>query len=1751
MSAISLKINTPYGKVLTVQTTLADSVLDIKKKITKLTGTPVRHQTLYTSKKDKLDNNLRGGQLKFSNNDTLILGDAGMYTMMPTGTVPDYNTLSVMTEAARSKRRIPQSNITQPAEVKQQQQMLGLEFLTPPFELSDEVAGDLIGDKFWPNYGLMGYWTWHKQMDTNGWLPKWGIVPKIAQFMTQLTTLGFMAPASDNRLKKLIRWFTTDDPISWKYITGQSYWYAPGRSEDDILHEWKLNYAKGNYFTPSSIATGLNVIANYARDMSLIVLPTIDDLFIVTGQDTNRQIIDILKTTQADFKAMKDQNIIDFNYYEWDKSGEGYFPSNYYSMTFLVNYKAGHSRSVATLVHNTIITLKDRSGKIVDQFVKLFDEADLWSRLQPPDRNSYRDADNSRTPQNQSKFDNPFQETTQIKFGMKDFLFHPVKDETDKRGKGWRWSFNGSDLNIIIGNANGVSLFDMDKYFTAKGLDKTDFPVGKLIGIPYQAPTSHFNHIIDYFLKINMKNNANWVRLRKPLSTEENKYRTIIINEDNSVKTIKLYAEQLDKASSHNLSDKEIKRKSIQLIDNVETLYQKQNAFIKTDKHNFANIVPFPAVIAPGLLGLYWAMGPAAAQPVYVGTIQPFITNIDNLNRDLKATIVNNQGDINNVDHITLVTHLQTLSAQVANFGREISHLMDPAPASAQNYKDKAKDLWNESQIMNSLSLQFTPKTSTQQTNELQTLTGRFINFRAQFGAPLNGYIMQLEGLGANVKTQYKIVPITISDLKKDLTNLGELFNMIQLFGPDYMQLILNAGPQDKPVSIGLAMGQLEVIGDAILEVKKLYNKLHNIHTRVIPPATAPLVASDTQINQKITQINGLYSQVLKTHDPQYVNENSIFYGLGWMSNEYKFPGLGGGAVTLNASDIGQLAAAQIIYKSEGVLMMETLLGYLQNPFRAPIRWLSGAPKITPIRLLGKKNMFGAPIRWLTTKSNQEATKDILVKFVMDEIDNTDLITEGVLKLIRIVHPTSSKWSRSFGTWTVTEHSNLLKKFIHDVRVNSAAPVTIPATAIAQGAQNPIRTAGGGALVMYGGCSQCGVASSAPQTGGGCGCEGGGKDFNVKAMVQGGGANGVIGTPDVPGIVRYQIDPNKVNDAIDKLIMTLISKENAQKEAKSFEFGDELSKLISGREFEQGVLVPLSSMTSLAKRVRWLSRDGNKQLVKLLLPKLYTEAISKNKRDVLIGAIDAFVGYFEPTGTKKYSKAAQAFNALGIREQFMTTMTNNPDAGTSATRALVDRLLLIGEGSGIESAVSADDVEKNLNRYLNQLSVIPGDDRKRNFITKRAQSFQLAWVKYTQQFGGDEDAVTKKLSKLINMFREFRDEKPNLIETFMVTAMNSPRGGGNVSDAVNALMSELVGAKLALPSKYGYDPAATLTGRRDSAYSSSPGSKAAKDKLEADNSEKRNRDAEKKIATSESEFDRIMNWIDNTAELLTNKMSEYEAEFNREAGRIRQVRGGTSEVRRAEAAFRKLKTSKDREYAKEIRKATSLTSSQKTDLDRKWKRVKDNLATDFAAQIRDFKSAISHNATLAKAGLRPDSQKNLWDWGKDKVLGRPSVSDYKGLQRKAGLRLPGQTGDRRSFQDILGQRQTGRPALPPGPIGAVPRPVSLQDLQIEATKPGFATYKDPVTGQTKTVAVTRFPMETSADYARLQKAIMTLDPAKIKQFMAKLGDVASTLPAHQAAKILDHFQRRVLNELDKYCIRQNWMLFDENLNKCV
>jgi hypothetical protein len=218
----------------------------------------------------------------------------------------------------------------------------------------------------------------------------------------------------------------------------------------------------------------------------------------------------------------------------------------------------------------------------------------------------------------------------------------------------------------------------------------------------------------------------------------------------------------------------------------------------------------------------------------------------------------------------------------------------------------------------------------------------------------------------------------------------------------------------------------------------------------------------------------------------------------------------------------------------------------------------------------------------------------------------------------------------------------------------------------------------------------------------------------------------------------------------------------------------------------------------------------------------------------------------------------------------------------------------------------------------------------------------------------------------------------------------------------------------------------------------------------------------------------------------------------------------------------------------------------------------------------EVKYKLSTSNALARYGLSPtgssSSGTGWWDWAKNKVFGGPSTTDFRGIQPKTGLGTPPGmgmgTGMRpgltpqqqmmpgRTLSGIIGQRQTGFTGMPPAPIGTLPS-IRADDLRRQISRPAFATSIDPETGKAVTMAVTQLKMESAADYKRLQTAIMSLDPAKVKEFMMKLGDIAATLPATQSAAMLEHMQRRVINELDKYCIRTSgWTLFNEDRMRC-
>ena len=1545
--------------------------------------------------------------------------------------------------------------------------------------VKSELAAKVIDNSWWKT-GFAFYDEWN--------------------YIPDATVLQNLSPSN-------VKWFLQGVSRSFK-----EQFFGTKVSDTQILEQAN----KGNFWSPFQIVDRFKVAEKLADKYTLSAVPSRDELFAIYGQEPDYEIVSgILKqpTGEEDY-------------------GSVYRPNEIYLLTYLINsLSTTSSVDFTTQPANTVFTMLSPNGeKVMKQFIKAFDGVDMWFGLKRPENTGRQ----------------TFKETVNFQIGPQEFFLSPTTYKNQLI-----WTVQHNSANLV---RNEGEYLDFGKYLKQLRKDERSWTKnGTMYGLSFRNPKLGYSKVYDYYIKVD---NTNWIRMRPPGKWRESDNPEIKIWKENEELRFTLDKTLFHRPDVETLTDEERKSQLLSIISKIEAF---QNTVNSVTQQQYQNNIP---------------------------------QNIQNSRTTLSKYIGewNRVKNLGNLGIRTIVEQAIILNEQFDNY---ITAVVTEFPDGPN--KQALQDIRTQNfQVLRPEILTLTPETAEQLTTRLQQL---------QYGLDgRNRSPYDVINVNKNLENILKFVSndksklITRTIIESYAGRLAQIYQSQTL--KNFKNKDMNAirtilsnfvgNPENSPDEIRSLMIQAEQVTDLVIEASNIAQK---IVTEFSLMGTQPQQQSG---NLTLQQINSLKNELARYANN--ANNNARFYirhrknivippsvtnktrtnvkGLGWIKNTYEIdqrggvsmvPGSGSSSVMiLDRSEIGQLAAAQIVYKSEGVLMMETLLNFLENPFKAPIRWLQNVPKsgvgVGVTRQLGNKSMFSAPIRWLSVKGNQTIVKDILVKFIMDEIDNTDLVTEGILMLLRLVHPTSSKWSRTYGNWNVSDHTKIITNFINNVSsgnssggrtqssqnsgivsgtgTGTTATSSVPPGGIPSPVSQVRPVMRGG---MKGGYSLFGGMNV--QTGGGCGCTGGSsEEFDVKKMIestsglQSGGADRF---PDVQGINRYRIDPNRVNGAVDKLILMLISKENADKERMSLDGNDSLSTLSAGKDFKSGVLDVLIGMSTLSGRTRWLQQPGNKQLVELLLTKLCTEALSANKRDALIGALDALIGLFQPTGLKKFTKSSTTFNAMGIREEYLRTVNvNSSDSCQSASRALIDRLLLTSEATIVEGAKSSDDVEKVLDQYLKQLSRQLSDDRKRNYITTRAQSFQLAWVNYVDQFLSDEISVRKKLDRFIDMFRRFRPEKPNLIQTFMVQSTAEPRGKGNIQKAVNNLVSELVGASLPEPAQFGFRPNQSLIKPERDPVVPEPGAASGVAALN-----------EQKTGQSDSEYNQMMSFIERAETDLNNRLSVYEAEFKREAARMNNKWQSQSEIRKADAAYKRDVGAKDREFTSQLRTKKSLTSSQQSELKKEWERVKNNLKGSFEGQKKLFKDEVQHNSQLAKMGLKPDSQKSWWDWAGDRLSGRAPVADYAGLQRK--MKLPGRPGDGGTFQDVFRQPQSGTSVLPPGPIGTMPPPVTMSDLRREATKPGFATYIDPATGQTKTMAVTRFPMDTPADYARLQKAIMTLDPSSIKQFMNKLGDVASTLPAQQAAQVLDHFQRRVLNELDKYCIRQGWMLFNEQLNRCV
>ena len=76
-------------------------------------------------------------------------------------------------------------------------------------------------------------------------------------------------------------------------------------------------------------------------------------------------------------------------------------------------------------------------------------------------------------------------------------------------------------------------------------------------------------------------------------------------------------------------------------------------------------------------------------------------------------------------------------------------------------------------------------------------------------------------------------------------------------------------------------------------------------------------------------------------------------------------------------------------------------------------------------------------------------------------------------------------------------------------------------------------------------------------------------------------------------------------------------------------------------------------------------------------------------------------------------------------------------------------------------------------------------------------------------------------------------------------------------------------------------------------------------------------------------------------------------------------------------------------------------------------------------------------------------------------------------------------------------------------------------------------------------------MVNPAGVQNARKAVINLQGQKLQDITATINELAGVVGAEEAAAILRRTHDRLLDELDKMCLRENYNLFDESAMQCM
>lgn len=1516
---------------------------------------------------------------------------------------------------------------------------------------------------------------------------------------------------------------------------------------------------------PAEIIEKRHIDHDIQIKLRLTQKPTIDDLFAVQGQTYENQIIQVWpsSTQNTELNTLYSGKINLSPEIENGDYGLYYFPSNIYKLSGFTalggdsDFTSGSAGSIATFRDST-------TNRIIGQYFKLFDGMDMWLGMQPPDRISYKSGAQRKS--------DPYPLNRSVVFyvGPQSFVVRGVQDE---RGGGQKWTINNEDVGIV--QSDGY-YYNIDNILRTRYTPDVYDKVGSIFGISFQSNIANFAQMEDFYLKTHSRPGASWLRLRKPFKENEDKgpFNLVVKGADVPI-TFTLKADKIHRTTTVKTGDKGRENVSKKTVDEIFNVFDRTIQFM--DAYNAVT----PTVAAERNFFSQLRGGPKTYNSVGGINLDDYVKSIERMRNEWIAQKSSaTTGSLS--DRFFAKSQKSTVFAQrlapiVRDLTRAVHNRVLGQPPFAGFVAERTIPIAGSPVLLSEI---------TNRSNKIREDAEVLFN-KAQRISSVSGGISDdlsrikeayetILKLKTNVGRQ-KLLATTLIGLVNDEparhTTQGQ-HPGIKFAGEDV------AFTDFGPVNKRLTQEEVKILHERINTIEQRFSRDGDAFLRLFadtsgnflpgkfdpsnPSATSAQEVSDalsriqeiiklsSDINQSGNDLNLMAQQI-------HNNVNDIAFTIAtpppfdnisnrWPFDSYNnYVGRGGGKNwddDWNPTTVLSNVPLPVLGTSPSFDLWKQVAGrntlaYSPADMGRNLQELGQKVDEESTKIANTLRAFGT-IETPTPNTNARGLAWVSSEYQFGAggpegagvgasaygrpIDSQNLVgvqvafkSEGVLALEYLI--SQVKWRVNRAKW-VNKNQQLVfdsvSAFVDDELNTNNLEL------IQKGIRLLIRTAAKD------------------------------KDIFVQENWVQDFASGLSKTT--------------MRDKILKLIK-LLGSEEAVSAFENDLLSPDVRSYKAGELLYRELIDPLRGKITIGLRRRFIRDNQYGKNAQSVLLNFVNDPQTSQPR--LEKGISDLIRLFDPSGLSKLVRVA--FNAFQILKNFENRVLANQKE--SAVQQLLEELRTGGVGVDEDLAkvgLRPDEAERKLMELIYKTNGQIGQNAKTSYLRSRAQPAQIYIVDYWDAFyRTDPTKVRKTLYKLMKIFPKFTPIYDEIWTRLLVDAGEAKQQYPGLNEGVRHFISTLVGEKVEMAShvrRYNertYIKPDIVEGRPGDEPGLSQEERARKEREKS----------ESLTGKSQSQRDAAMSELDTmikrAEDYVLGKIDEFKREFNRLDARDLGSVSVNSKVRDAQRSIKRILDGQERPIYKKLNdyfKTNRIFKNERNDYRRRW----EDFRRDVQQQIMDYakeyalkeKQERDYKKQMDKYGITPGTKRGPLGGLLDRLTGKPTYSakDYQGFinkgvppdmaaqAMKAGIR-PGQVKDSRSLSQIL-KGQTAGPYLPPS-IPGMPAQTSLSDLRTQAQQPKFITSRDPITGQPMTQALAAFDMRTPADYARFRQAITTLDISKIQAFMAKMASIIATLPAYQAALILDQMQRRVLNELDKHCLKQGWLLYDEASNMCV